>query len=230
MNCCVSQDSVHVASTKSITEPNSDRERYSAVTRKPGKVLSREAIVEVDEVEVSPRGYIQTDHGVKFAAAAEVQDVLLHQHGLQQGPDARCDFNGWWRCVQINGNMRDFLRDMGLSEELLDDASTRNYGIGEQVQHIVQTGNLFEVENFLIDPVRMQFTVGQGEQLTVDRGNRPIIVDPHWDGPVLVIKSRRVTGETIAHSRRYFSGDLMVLEFTSPKGMTVERIFTRKRM
>mmetsp|Transcript_5795 Transcript_5795/g.10405 ORF Transcript_5795/g.10405 Transcript_5795/m.10405 type:complete len:258 (+) Transcript_5795:147-920(+) len=223
--CCVSQDLVHLRRTP---RPFTDGPEYES-GEKVTIVRARETLVddEVEEVKVSPRAYdLKSGEGSEGYGRAQVQD--LRRQGLQQ--DAPSDFNGWWRCVQINGNMRDFLRDMGLNEDHLEEAAYGNYGIGEQVQHIVQTGHFFEVENFLTDPIRMQFRVGEGEQLTVDRGNRPIIVDPKWDGAVLYIKSRRVTGETIAHSRRFFDGDLMVLEFTSPKGVMVERIYKRKQM
>lgn len=245
--CCVNQDSVlHV--TKNAKRPFPDvHEYHSPGTRNPESKSSHENGVEIEEVRVGPEGKVQAYslHGQRhnYEREAEVTSSKkppdssplnqlkvrsdVYPEGLHPN-DAPCDFNGWWRCVQINGNMRDFLRDMGLNEDNLEEAAYTNYGIGEQVQHIIQTGHFFEVENFLTDPVRMQFRVGEGDQLTVDRGNRPIIVDPQWDGPVLYIKSRRVTGETIAHSRRFFDGDLMVLEFTSPKGIVVERIYKRK--
>lgn len=137
------------------------------------------------------------------------------------------NFNGSWRCTRVSGDMEAFLRDMGLSEPLRAAASAANYGTGVQVQNITQVGDAFEVENILRAPVTMQFRVGEGEQRTVDQVGKPIIVDPRWDGTSLYVTSRKESGEPIADSKRYLVGDSMVIQFTSPQGTVVERIFAR---
>lgn len=139
------------------------------------------------------------------------------------------DFSGKWLCVQIHGDMEVFLSDMGLSDESIAAARNTNFGIGEQLQHIVQHGNDFEVENSFGSSIKMKFKVGSGEQVTVDRANRPIIVDPIWDGAVLAIKTTRINGELISHSERYLDGEGMALRFISSKGTTIERIFSRRK-
>jgi len=137
------------------------------------------------------------------------------------------NFNGSWRCTRVSGDMEAFLRDMGLSDQLRAAASAANYGTGVQVQNITQVGDAFEVENILRAPVTMLFRVGEGEQQTVDQVGKPIIVDPRWDGTSLFVTSRKESGEPIADSKRYLVGDNMVIQFTSPQGTVVERIFTR---
>lgn len=144
-----------------------------------------------------------------------------------QGRVAAADFSGSWRCDRVSGNMEAFLTDMGLEMSLRKAAATANYGAGVQVQNIHQVGDFFEVENILRTPVTMQFRVGDGDQHTVDQVGKPIVVNPRWEGSALNVSSRTETGDLIADSRRYFEGEAMVIQFKSPQGTVVERIFSR---
>lgn len=153
---------------------------------------------------------------------SEAMKVLQAQ---QRVPPA--NFSGSWRCEKVAGNMEAFLIDMGLGDMLRKAAATANYGAGVQVQNIIQLGDFFEVENILRTPVTMQFRVGEGEQRTVDQVGKPIVVDPRWEGPALIVASRRESGEPVADSKRYYDGNSMVIQFTSPQGTVVERIFAR---
>jgi len=166
------------------------------------------------------------------ASSADLQigtaDVATEKANKATGSTARPDFTGSWRCIRIRGDMEAFLDDMGLRAPLRKAALEANYGAGRQVQHIMQNGDLFEVENVLQSAARMTFHVGGGEQPTFDQVGSPIIVVPWWDGPTLVVASWKKTGEAIARSKRYLVGrEEMILEFTSRNGTVVERIFAR---
>lgn len=137
------------------------------------------------------------------------------------------NFSGSWRCEEVSGDMEAFLSDMGLGSALRKAAATANYGAGQQVQNISQRGDCFEVENILRTPVTIRFRVGDGEQSTVDQVGKPIVVDPKWEGSSLWVTSRTQTGEAIADSKRFIDGDAMVIEFISPQGTKVQRIFSR---
>jgi len=140
---------------------------------------------------------------------------------------APADFSGSWRCEQVSGDMEAFLSDMGLGSALRKAAATANYGAGQQVQNISQRGDFLEVENILRTPVTIRLRVGDGEQSTVDQVGKPIVVDPKWQGSSLWVTSRTQTGEAIADSKRFIDGDIMVIEFISPQGTVVQRIFSR---
>lgn len=162
------------------------------------------------------------EHNGALVDPAEASKVL---QARSRAPPA--NFSGSWRCSRVDGDMEAFLTDMGLGGALRRAASTANYGAGVQVQNISQMGDFFEVENILRTPVTMHFRVGDGEQSTVDQVGKPIVVDPRWEGSALHVASRKETGEPIADSKRYYVGDSMVIQFRSPQGTVVERVFDR---
>lgn len=147
--------------------------------------------------------------------------------GFDCTQEARADFSGSWRCVKVDGEIDRFLADMGLNEILREEACRHKYGAGMQEQHITQSVGSFEIENILKVPIRMKFVADGGVQKSVDQAGRPILIDPCWDGPALLVKSMREDGELIAHTRRYIENDVMVLELTSPQGSIVRRVFDR---
>jgi len=141
---------------------------------------------------------------------------------------AAVDFGGSWICVRITGDMEAFLVDMGLSETLRNAARHARYGTGRQVQNIAQVSDAFVIQNILKAPVTMRFRVGGGVQESVDQEGKPILIEPSWDGDALRVTSKRENGELIAHTRRFFEGEFMVLELTSPSGSVVSRVFERR--
>lgn len=139
------------------------------------------------------------------------------------------DFSGSWLCINVEGDMDAFLQDMGLNEDMRMAARGASYGIGRQVQNIAQSGNCVVVQNIFKDPVTMRFVVDEGVQNSVDQEGNPILVDPWWDGEVLFVASRRLNGDLIARTRRFYDhASNMVLEFTSPQGTAVKRIFSAR--
>lgn len=139
------------------------------------------------------------------------------------------DFGGSWICTAVSGNMEAFLSDMGLSDQLRQAAASARYGVGRQVQNIAQVGDSFVIQNILKAPVTMRFRVGGGSQGSLDQEGKPIVIEPRWDETgALVVTSKRESGELIAHTRRFFEGESMVLELTSPCGTVVKRVFERR--
>lgn len=147
---------------------------------------------------------------------------------MVSGAPGALDFGGSWICVRIAGDMETFLTDMGLSEVVRKTARDARYGVGRQVQNIAHAGDAFVIQNILQAPLTMRFRVGAGLQESVDQEGKPILIDPSWDGESLRVTSKRESGELIANTRRYFEGDSMVLELTSPQGTIVTRTFERR--
>jgi len=152
-------------------------------------------------------------------------------NGASSGSSKECpwDFGGSWICTGVSGNMEAFLTDMGLNDQLRSAAATARYGVGRQVQNIAQVGDSFVIQNILKAPVTMRFRVGGGVQGSLDQEGKPIVIEPRWDETgALHVTSKRESGELIAHTRRFFEGEMMVLELTSPLGTVVKRAFERR--
>lgn len=141
---------------------------------------------------------------------------------------ATVDFGGSWLCVRVTGDVSTFMKDVGLGTRMREAAKAASYGAGRQVQNIAQVGDAIVVQNILKEPVTMRFRVGAGPQSTLDQDGKMVHIDPSWDGDALCVESRREDGTLIAHSRRYMSGDTMVLELASPNGARVRRIFEKR--
>jgi hypothetical protein len=142
-------------------------------------------------------------------------------------PD-RPDFTGSWQCVRVEGSMPAFLKDMGLDTLMIEAAKSAHYGVGHQVQMITQEGDRFTVVDQFKTTVTMKCQVGLGPQKTCDLEGRPVTITPTWDDQTLCVETTTQGGELFATSRRFFEGDEMVLELTSPAGTTTRRIFCKK--
>mmetsp|Transcript_95386 Transcript_95386/g.132514 ORF Transcript_95386/g.132514 Transcript_95386/m.132514 type:complete len:238 (+) Transcript_95386:86-799(+) len=97
------------------------------------------------------------------------RDICL---GLADLTNIQPNFNGIWICVEVRGNMDRFLQEMGLDEELRQEAEHSNYGAYQQRQTIVQSGNNFEIANELKARVVSVFSVGGGVQPSRDLHGR----------------------------------------------------------
>mmetsp|Transcript_20128 Transcript_20128/g.47112 ORF Transcript_20128/g.47112 Transcript_20128/m.47112 type:complete len:222 (+) Transcript_20128:83-748(+) len=141
---------------------------------------------------------------------------------------APADFGGSWLCTRVSGDVHGFMKDVGLGPEMCEAAKVAHYGAGRQMQNIAQVGNAFVVQNIVKEPVTMRFRAGAGLQSTPDQEGKQVLIDPHWDGDVLCVRSTRQDGTLVSRSRRYLEGDTMVLELTSPHGAVMRRIFERR--
>ncbi|CAK0855879.1 unnamed protein product [Prorocentrum cordatum] len=140
------------------------------------------------------------------------------------------DFTGTWQCTRAEGNMPAFLLSMGLDPIMVEAARSAHYGVGHQVQVITQDGDNIHVVDQLKTTVTMMCQVGLGPQKSCDLEGRPVTITPTWDGQTLCVETTTQAGELFATSRRFFEGDVMVLELTSPSGAKMRRIFSKKAM
>ncbi|CAE7853433.1 unnamed protein product [Symbiodinium sp. KB8] len=149
------------------------------------------------------------------------RDICL---GLADLTNIQPNFNGVWICVEVRGNMDRFLQEMGLDEELRQEAEHSNYGAYQQRQTIVQSGNNFEIANELKARVVSVFSVGGGVQPSRDLHGRPLLLEPSWDeaGGVLLVRSYTSGMELIVQTQRYLERGRMVMEISTPVGTTVE--------
>merc|ERR1740138_808540 len=95
-------------------------------------------------------------------------------------------------------------------------AKNARYGAGHQLQTIVQEGDCFTVVDQLKTTVTMECQIGLGPQKSCDLEGRPVTITPTWDGHTLCVETTTGSGEPFATSRRFYEGDEMVLELTSP--------------
>jgi len=190
-------------------------------------VLDEGALVKIPEMESD----VTSEHFQKIQDAKNSKPLLNYNSHSSSGTpslDAPAEFAGSWICTQVSGDMSAYLQDMGLTHDLCVAAECTNYGVGLQLQNITQIGDLFVIQNILTAPVTMRFQVGSGVQSVADQEGIPILINPTWDGKTLCVISSRRTGELISNSRRYIQEDNMILQLTSPKGVVVKRIFTRR--
>lgn len=222
-NCC---DTVEVEQAATV----------ESVRAAPANVVKLMPFVPASGFDVASKDSYDLDDAVPRhtgSSEATTADTILSPLGRYSGlgKDCPADFGGSWICVQVVGDMEAFLSDMGLTAELRQAARDARYGVGRQVQNVAQVGDDFVIQNILKVPVTMRFRVGAGAQQSVDQEGKPILIDPWWDGDSLKVTSKRGSGELIAHSRRYFEGESMVLELTSPpspNGTVVSRFFDRR--
>lgn len=179
-------------------------------------------------------GFDADDADADATTADTTAPSMLSPNGKLNGSSSgssngHWDFGGSWICTGVSGNMEAFLTDMGLNEQLRSAAATARYGVGRQVQNIAQVGDSFVIQNILKAPVTMRFRVGAGVQNSLDQEGKPIVIEPRWDETgALHVTSKRENGEMIAQTRRFFEGETMVLELTSPLGTIVKRSFERR--
>jgi len=154
-------------------------------------------------------------------------DVVGIVAGAAQAAE-RPDFTGSWRCIRVEGEIHQFLIDMGMSPIKCEAARTARYGAGYQLQTISQDGDHFSVIDHLKTTNTMTCQIGLGPQTSCDLEGRKVTITPTWDGQTLCVETMTGSGKLFATSRRFYDGDEMVLEITSPNGTTTRRIFCKK--
>merc|ERR1712060_354690 len=117
---------------------------------------------------------------------------------------------------------------MGMSRTMIASARRARYGVGRQLQVITQEGDRLTVDTtFSINrwksTVRVECEIGHGPQASYDLAGKPVTITPTWDGQILCVDTG--SGDHFATSRRFYQGDEMVLELTTPAGSTMRRYF-----
>jgi hypothetical protein len=148
--------------------------------------------------------------------------------GAPRATAERPDFTGSWQCIRVEGDMPGFLQDMGLTPLQREAARSARYGAGLQMQMITQEGDNFTVVDQLKTTNTMKFQVGLGPQRSCDLEGRPVTITPTWEGQTLCVETATEDGMPWASSRRFYEGDEMVMELSSPAGNTTRRIFGKR--
>mmetsp|Transcript_47046 Transcript_47046/g.145643 ORF Transcript_47046/g.145643 Transcript_47046/m.145643 type:complete len:229 (+) Transcript_47046:127-813(+) len=190
----------------------------------PAGVFHKEHPPEFDEKATD----VDTDDDTTADTAAGGLSPPVGRVPSSEAAAPPADFGGSWLCTRVTGDMDGLLTELGLGPAMLEAAKAAGYGVRRQLQNIAQVGDTFLVQNILKEPATMRFRVGAGLQSTVDQDGKPVLIDPKWEEAVLCVTSKKPDGTLIVRSRRYLSGDTMVLELTSPKGAVVQRFFERR--
>lgn len=145
------------------------------------------------------------------------------------------DFSGSWAEVANEGDMDAFFRDMGWTKMARRISSSIDHGVGRSEQHIDQKGDWICVTQISVT-VRYTsaFHIGGGVQNTVNAEGKVLQVKPSWadDGKAIVAPHWDVNGDLMQVTKRYLRSNPepeMVIEMTSPTGITVKRIWVPLR-
>lgn len=139
------------------------------------------------------------------------------------------DFSGKWKFSKIEGNFEALMIDAGVSWATRKMAKSANYGIGLATHAIEQNGSdlTINVHNGFLGTT-MRLKVDGKEQECIGEDGAHVLAVPSWEGRALRLQGKTKQGhKNIQLTRRYLSGDKMVVETTTSKGEKVLRFFSR---
>lgn len=142
------------------------------------------------------------------------------------------DFSGSWLCIRVVGDWDRFLRDDGVAWALRRVAQGAGFGVGIQVQAIIQSGDELAVVNAVHGfPGKEEQVLHRADgklRTVIDLHGRKIESVTWWEGDVLATKERLKQGGHVLHTvRRFMAGEEMCTERTSPSGLVVQRYYRR---
>jgi len=170
---------------------------------------------------VQPAEQSSPGSSLALAADADQEEVAKKE---------RPNFSGTWHIVRDEGDARAYFQDMGAGIAKLAMYKAMNFGVGKATHHIVHQGE--EISITAKSPrgtFQQKLRVDGSEQSTVDTANgRPIEARLTWDGDVLLMATRR-RGQPWYTARRYFRGQDLIFELTSPVNqVTLRRVMVLK--
>lgn len=140
-------------------------------------------------------------------------------------------FLGKWKFSKFEGNFEAMMIDAGVSWTTRKMAKSANYGIGLATHDIQQRGNelSINVHNGLLGTT-MKLTVNGREQESIHEDGTRVLITPSWEGQMLRVEGKTKQGHRkIQSTKRYLSGEQMVIETTTSSGEVVLRYFSRVR-
>lgn len=156
---------------------------------------------------------VHTSHGCVEQAACDSGDV---------------DFSGVWSEIAIEGNMDAFLRDVGWTKEARRDSASMNHGVGTLEQIIDHKGDWICVTQVSSGKRYTNvLTIGGRVQTAVNAEGKTVGVQPYWadGGKSIVTPHWDANGVLLQVTTRYYRDTEMVVEMSSPGGVTVKRIW-----
>lgn len=145
------------------------------------------------------------------------------------------DFTGEWVMVRYEGDMNEFMKEMGVTWAFRKAAGAVGYGVNKTFHSIVGNDERLHMttknpKGTFVKDLRVDGT----EQDDVDPvHNKPIKIIPYWEAlgnrVNLTIEAYMPEGKgdpiQLPITRRYKEGISMVVEQTSPLGVVIRRIF-----
>mmetsp|Transcript_43734 Transcript_43734/g.102048 ORF Transcript_43734/g.102048 Transcript_43734/m.102048 type:complete len:213 (+) Transcript_43734:90-728(+) len=184
------------------------------------------AIIEAS-CDASSLPYVQGSLPVLSDAPKAPEPELVETKADAKEPP---NFTGDWVLSRLEGDFDAFLQDQGVGYMTRTMAKSMGYGVRKVFQVIKQEGDQIRITQ--TNPQRsvvVDLTVNGVEQDSTDPAEgKKIKVQPSWDGVALLLKSRAPDGKELPTARRFFAGEEMIMELTTPKGLVVKRIFSRK--
>mmetsp|Transcript_10419 Transcript_10419/g.25134 ORF Transcript_10419/g.25134 Transcript_10419/m.25134 type:complete len:215 (+) Transcript_10419:62-706(+) len=142
----------------------------------------------------------------------------------------RPSFAGSWVLEKVEGDFDALLKEQGQGYMMRRMAKSMGYGVGKVHQTIEQDGDVLTIT--ITNPkgtTVMKFTVNGEEQDSRDpMEDKPVKILPQWDGDALVLATRNSAGAALPTTRRFLRDEEMVMELTTPNGVSAKRVFARK--
>lgn len=158
----------------------------ASLTHDPFKTAT---VKEVEEVKIGPEEIPKSSrscsvcHVANLMADCEEPPIVTDGEVLPSSdspaPSGAIDLTGKWLLESIDGNMDQFMTDMGVGYMLRSVASGMNYGIGKAEHDIKQTGNIFQCTTSGVKNFTTKFAIGGGEQ-TLETQGGPELAIPEW--------------------------------------------------
>jgi hypothetical protein len=136
---------------------------------------------------------------------------------------------GSWCLSRFEGDMDAIMLDAGYGWTTRKMAKGANYGVGLTSFVVQQDGDRVVIRfSTGLSSHTSELQVGAGEQETVHEDGTPVIAVPRWEGPALIVESRRKDNSAAMQpAKRYLQGEELVVESVSSKGDIVKRFFER---
>mmetsp|Transcript_36504 Transcript_36504/g.85500 ORF Transcript_36504/g.85500 Transcript_36504/m.85500 type:complete len:234 (+) Transcript_36504:44-745(+) len=190
-----------------------------------------------DDAETSAGGSDGTASAQGSCEILEPTPTLLlsssidSSHSLTTVRSASTDFNGTWICSRVEGAWEDFLRERGTPWAMRKVAKGLDYGVGKQMQTIVQHGDELEIVNYTATcPPREDKCIIKAD------GSEHEVFDPdglhymqrtQWDGKVLRSEQVNCEGQPPVILQRFMQGHEMCTERMTAHGVVVRRFYRR---
>ncbi|CAE6947781.1 unnamed protein product [Symbiodinium sp. KB8] len=129
---------------------------------------------------------------------------------LATARSASTDFNGTWICSRVEGAWEDFLRERGTPWAMRKVAKGLDYGVGKQMQTIVQRGDELEIVNYTATcpPREDKCTIKAdgSEHEVFDPDGLHYMQRTQWDGKVLRSEQVNCEGQPPVILQRFMQG------------------------
>jgi len=199
---------------------------------KPQDVDDDESVVKPQDVDDD-----ETSAGSDLATGAEGADKCPSptwpsvDAADESYETVRPDFNGTWMCSRVEGDWDAFLRERGTPWAMRKFAKGMDYGVGKQMQMIIQNGDEIEIVNHTPScPSREDKSVLKADGSLHDGFDPDGLLfkqRTHWNGPKLVSEQLCEAGRPTLILHRFMQGHEMCTERMTTRGTVIRRFYCR---